>query len=156
MVEITDPTATLIAIWSKRAKRGPMDPIERTQLLVGGGLIDDANQSRKRQVTVLSSERWADVQSELGQTLDPSARRANLMVRGLELANSRGRVLRVGSCRLLVGGETLPCRKMDQRLPGLRAALGPDWRGGIYAEVLDAGWIQIGDEVSWDDPSSGE
>lgn len=58
-------------------------------------------------------------------------------------------VLRVGSCRLRVRGETRPCNLMDEAEPGLRTTLAPQWRGGVFAEVLDDGPITIGDPVDW-------
>jgi MOSC domain-containing protein YiiM len=75
------------------------------------------------------------------------------MVSGIDLAHTRDRVLRVGGCRLRVNGETKPCERMDEAAPGLRAIMTPDWRGGLYAEALDDGIIQVGDDVAWD---SGE
>jgi MOSC domain-containing protein YiiM len=40
---------------------------------------------------------------------------------------------------------------MDEAAPGLRAIMTPAWRGGIYAEVLDDGLIQVGDDVAWEE-----
>ncbi len=85
----------------------------------------------------------------LGGRLDPSTRRANLMVRGLPLAHSRGRVLHVGACRIRIFGEMKPCERMDEALPGLRDLMFPDWRGGAFGEVLDDGRIAVGDLVCW-------
>jgi MOSC domain-containing protein YiiM len=130
-----------------------MDPVTEATLVAGSGLERNANQGGRRQVTVISLERWRDMMAELGRELDPSARRANLMVSGIDLAHTRDRVLRVGGCRLRVNGETKPCERMDEAAPGLRAIMTPDWRGGLYAEALDDGIIQVGDDVAWD---SGE
>lgn len=45
----------------------------------------------------------------------------------------------------------LTAKRMDQAYRGLRAAMSPDWRGGVYAVVLDDGEIRVGDAVSWMD-----
>ena len=51
--------------------------------------------------------------------------------------------------RLRVLGETRPCERMDEALPGLRAAMESEWGGGVFAEVLDDGEIAVGCEVAW-------
>jgi MOSC domain-containing protein YiiM len=142
----------LEAIWVKRVRRGPMDERRRARLIAGKGLEDDANLGMKRQVTILSRERWEDVCRALGRDLDPTVRRANLLVSGLALRESRGRVLRIGESRIYVNGETRPCRAVDEAVPGLREALDPQWRGGVYGEVLEGGEIAVGDPVAWEDP----
>lgn len=139
----------LEAIWVKRSKRGPMDPATQATLVAGQGIVGNANQGGKRQVTIISGEVFDALRDELGPALDPSMRRANLMVRGITLGKARGRTLAVGGVRILVHGETSPCEVMDENLPGLRAALDPDWRGGVYGEVLDGGEIGVGDPVRW-------
>ncbi len=140
---------SLEAIWIKRARRGPMDARERTRAIAGRGLDGNADQGGRRQVTILSADSWEDVRRELGADVDPRLRRVNLFVRGVELAGSRGRVLRVGSCRILVRGETRPCNLMEESHPGLQRALEPRWRGGVYGELLDDGDLAVGDPVSW-------
>lgn len=142
---------SLEAIFRKRMRRGPMDALPSAELVPGDGLVGNADLRTKRQVTLIEAELWQRVRDELGvPDLDPRLRRANLLVRGVPLAESRGRVLRVGPARLLVHGETRPCKLMEDGHPGLQAALEPEWRGGVYAEVLDGGPIAVGDEVSWE------
>ena len=144
------PPGRLQAIFVKRMKRGPMDPKEQAALVAGRGIVGNADQGRRRQVTILEAERWAEATAELGATLDPAARRANLLVTGLRLAGTPGRVLAIGSCRLRIFCETRPCERMDEALPGLQRALDPDWRGGACAEVIEGGEIAVGDEVAWE------
>ena len=140
----------LEAIWLKRARRGPMDPVPRAALRAGQGLVGDANRSRFRQVTIIEREVWDALMREVGADAPPATRRANLMVSGTPLAHTRGRVLRVGNVRLQIAGETKPCEQMEEAVAGLQAAMHPDWRGGAFAQVLDDGDIQVGDVVAWE------
>jgi len=125
-----------------------MDPVAEAELVVGEGLVGNADQRRRTQVTVISAERWARAEAELGVTLDPSLRRANLLVSGVDLVGSRGRTLAVGGARLRLGRQCAPCRVMDEQHPGLQAALRDDGGGGVYATVVQGGPIAEGDEVT--------
>jgi MOSC domain-containing protein YiiM len=136
-------------MWVKRAHRGPMDPVDRTVLIEGQGMEDSANLGSQRQVTLIALERWLEMMAELEADVDPSARRADLMVSGVDLERSRGRLLKVGECVIRIGGEVRPCERMDQAFRGLRAAMTPRWGGGAWGEVLRGGPIAVGDPVSW-------
>jgi MOSC domain-containing protein YiiM len=127
-----------------------MDPAREAVLEAGKGLIGSANYGGRRHITIISVERWQELLALLRTDLDPSARRANLMVSGIELAESRDRVLRVGSCRLLIGGETRPCERMEEALAGLQEAMRSRWGGGAWAQVESGGPIHVGHEVEWE------
>lgn len=139
----------LEAIWVKRAHRGPMDPRSSVRVIPGLGLASSADTSRTRQVTLIEREVWDALMQQTGGTAPPSVRRANLMVSGIRLANTRDKVLRVGRVRLLIAGETRPCERMEEAVTGLQSAMASDWGGGVFAQVLDEGEITIGDIVEW-------
>lgn len=128
-----------------------MDPKEEVALVAGKGIVDNANQRGRRQVTIIEQEVWQGLMETLGGDLNPSRRRANLMVSGFPLKDSRGKVLRIGDCRIAIKGETKPCNLMEESLPGLQKAMYPDWNGGAFGQVLDDGVIRVGDTVSWED-----
>jgi MOSC domain-containing protein YiiM len=140
---------TLTAIFIKRAKGGRMDAHLAAVLEAGCGLVGNADRGGRRQVTLLSDERWAELMHEAGASLGPEARRANLLISGINLENTRGRLLHVGACLLRIGGETRPCEQMERAAAGLQKAMRERWGGGAFAEVLDGGPIAVGDLVSW-------
>lgn len=142
--------AVLHQIWIKRAHRGPMDPAARATLVAGRGIEGNADQGGRRQVTLMDLERWHDLMDRLGAELDTSVRRANLVIDALDLFDSRGKTLRIGSARLRVWGETRPCERMEEALPALKAAMRELWGGGASAEVIEGGDISIGDVVMWE------
>lgn len=126
-----------------------MDPVPRATLRPGHGIVGNADRGGRRQVTLIDRGTWDEVTGDLQDALDPASRRANLLVSGVSLAGSLGRVLRIGGCRLRINGETRPCHHMDEAHDGLRRALAPPWRGGAFAEVLDEGDIEVGAPVDW-------
>ncbi|RMG12362.1 MAG: MOSC domain-containing protein [Deltaproteobacteria bacterium] len=142
--------AEIVALYLKPARRAPMQPVPELRLVAGRGIEGNANQGGKRQVTVLAEEAWRAATRGAGASnLDPALRRANVLIRGLDLAETVGRLLELGPCRLLVRGETTPCHRMEEVHPGLEAALRPEWRGGVFGEVLEGGLIRVGDPVVW-------
>ena len=127
-----------------------MEEIDAATLTEAAGLEGDHKGSRfpDRQVTVLSAEAWRLAAAEAGEpVLAWVARRANLLVEGVLLPRAAGGVVRVGEVTLEVTGQTVPCRRMDEALPGLRKALHPDWRGGVTCRVREGGLIRLHDQV---------
>jgi MOSC domain-containing protein YiiM len=139
-------------LWVKRAHRGAMDSRSAIELVAGRGVAESADQRGRRQVTLLEREVWDALMGELGSEAGPEARRANVLVSGINLRGSRGRVLRLGQTRVRVAGEVKPCERMEEAVPGLRSLMFPDWRGGAFAEILEGGAVVVSDTVAWEEP----
>ena len=143
-------TCKLEAIWLKRSKGGPMDAKAAATLRANKGIVGNADQGGTRQVTIIEKEVWESLMDQVGGDLDPGSRRANLLVSGnIGLAHTTGRVLKIGSCRVRICGETKPCGQMEEALPGLQEALKDNWGGGAFGEVVNDGEIAVGDPVCW-------
>lgn len=141
------------ALWTKRAHRGVMAPADSVTVVSGKGIETDANYGRsKRQVTIIEKEVFDRLMQEL-PAVEPYMRRANVMVSGIRLKETRDHVLTLGAVRVHIHGETRPCERMDAQVGGFTAALDPDWRGGVFGIVLDDGEITIGDDAALEGPA---
>ena len=138
-------------IWIKPAHLGPMEAVPFVEAERNRGLAGNANRGGRRQVTLLARESWQRTAARAGLPLDPVIRRANILLSGVVLEESGGRVLRLGECRIRILGETRPCARMDEAHPGLRRILEEPWAGGAYGQVLRGGRIAIGMEAAFAD-----
>ena len=139
----------------KSAKRGPMKEVDLREISVSSGLEGDfrgrGGVFRKRQVTIISLQQWHDACTAAGMDLPWYTRRAGLCIDGVTFGPSDvGRKITIGGNVVLeVTGETGPCKRMDEARQGLRAALTPDWRGGITCRVVKGGIVQKNSPVSF-------
>ncbi len=141
----------LEAIWLKRARGGPMDPVDEAVAVEGRGIEGGADFGSYRQVTLIEREVFERVKAEVDDSVEPVMRRANLMVSGIRLEGTGNRTLAVGDLRIHIHGETRPCGQMDAACEGLMDALGPHWGGGAHGSVVNDATIAVGDEVRWDE-----
>jgi MOSC domain-containing protein YiiM len=135
----------------KRAHRGAMDARDSITLVAGRGVDGSADRGGRRQVTILEREVWESLMRELGSDAGPETRRANVLVSGIDLRASRGRVLRLGGTKIRIGGEVKPCERMEEAVAGLRALMYPEWKGGAFGEIVGGGTVSVGDAVDWED-----
>ena len=137
---------TVENLWVKPAAGAAMEPRESLEIVAGQGVV--GNKVQKRHVTLIAQERWAEVMQEMNSDLDPSTRRANVMVSGIDLIESTGKTVRIAGVELMIRGETRPCHQMEAALPGREQAMNARWGGGAWAEVVTGGTIHTGDHVS--------
>ena len=132
-------------LWIKPAKGAAMQPVEELSIGSEDGVA--GNKPQERPVTFIAQERWAELMDQMDADLDPSTRRANVMVSGIDLVESTGKTIRIGEVELVVRGETRPCHQMEAALPGLEEAMRHRWGGGAWAVVVTGGKIRTGDAV---------
>lgn len=132
-----------------RAKpHAPMQQLSHCEITIEAGLTGDFRRAVKaRQVTVLTEEGWQAACGDLGEELPWITRRANLLVRGLDLTGRVGARLKVGEAVLVVTDECEPCSVMEKASKGLRKALMSGWRAGVTCRVARAGLVRVGDSA---------
>jgi MOSC domain-containing protein YiiM len=142
-------TGKLIGIAKVAELRSPPVEMPSAHVTIEEGIEGDARgRKRDRQVSVMFRESWDTACAELGVELSWVARRANLLVEGIKPPQSTGGRIAIGDVVLEVMQETDPCRLMERAHKGLKAALAPDWRGGVCCKVIAGGDIGLGDAVS--------
>lgn len=127
-----------------------MEAIAAGSISVEKGLAGDYKGARyrNRQITILARQDWDAAAADAGNPYAPwTLRRANLLVEHLRLPRAKGAILRISDVTLEVTGQTYPCRRMEEALPGLLKSMARDWRGGLTTRVLTAGDIRVGDSV---------
>ena len=145
----------LVGIARHDRPKGPMEVLGDVQVSVAEGIHGDyrgalasSKPGARRQVSAIELESWRAAQAACHCALDWWHSRRNLLVQGLRLPRTVGARFAVGLTLVLeVTGECDPCERMEALHPGLRAALTPDWRGGVLTRVITDGHISPGDEV---------
>ena len=141
----------LEAIWLKRARGGPMDSVDEAVAVEGRGLEGGADFDRDRQVTLIEREVFERLKAEVDDSVEPVMRRANLLVSGIRLEDTRNRTLAVGDLRIHIHGETRPCGRMEEACEGLMDALDPHWGGGAHGSMVNDATIAVGNDVRWEE-----
>lgn len=140
----------------------PMQRVEHVQAIAGQGLQDDRYGSKRgtfskgesepvspgQQITLIEAEAVEAVRREYETALDPIETRRNVLTRGVALNHFVGREFKVGREVVLRGVKLCePCGHLEKLTrEGVRKAL--IHRGGLRAEILRGGTVQIGDAIT--------
>lgn len=138
----------VVSIALRTAVNGPMREVTETAAQADAGLEGDLPVDSRRGITLIAKAQWEQVTRELGVDLPWHTRRANILVDCPSLAHLIGKTIHVGPVEVEVNAETEPCRLMDKQYQGLREALIPDVRAGVYGRIARSGAIQVGDLVT--------
>jgi MOSC domain-containing protein YiiM len=134
---------------ARRSKpREPMETPNEVLVTIEAGVQGDCHGSEPdRQVTVISADSWRDACRDLEMEVPWTKRRANLLLGGIDLRETKGALISIGDVQLEVVCENPPCRVKDIQQDGLRKALRPGWRAGVSWRVLTGGKLRVGDSV---------
>ncbi len=143
-----DLSRKILAIAVRTEKNGPMRETDRVHASPDDGLDGDLPAAAHRRITLLSHEQWSETTRELKAELPWHTRRANILLDGGSLKDLIGSTVKLGDLRIKINAETVPCGLMDKIHAGLREALVPDCRGGVYGEIVEGGTIKVGDALT--------
>ena len=139
---------TVLALALRPVKSQAIVVQETLDLSPQAGVIGDHGTSRRRQISLLDEAGWDAACTEVGEELDWTTRRSNVLVSGLDLQTLVGSHIRLGSALVEVMGEVVPCHVMDAAKKGLKRALKSKWRGGVYGRVIESGQVHVGDAIT--------
>ena len=131
----------IIHLQLKPAVGAPMNVVTSVEAIANHGLRDDANAGRaKRQVLLIERELLDEFQLPVGDV------RENITVQGIQLAGmAAGTRVRVGQALLEATLDCAPCQFIEDKRPGLRAAM--EGKRGTLFKVIKGGAINVGDEI---------
>lgn len=153
----------LEAIYISPKKGEEMQALHQVRAVPGKGLEGDRyylraearpnDHSPEDEVTLIEVETYDALQRDYSLSLDPGTSRRNLVTRGTPLNHLVGREFEVGEITLLGLELCEPCTHLAN-LSGRREILPAlVHRGGLRAQILTEGTIQIGDEIQESDTS---
>jgi MOSC domain-containing protein YiiM len=143
-------SGNLVGIARVHELGAPLEELTSASISLERGIDGDARGMKHgRQVTVLFREGWEEACRDLHAELPWVTRRANLLLANLDRPREAGGFLHIGDAELQITMETRPCDLMERARVGLRAALRPDWRGGVCCVVRRGGEITVGDRAEY-------
>ena len=138
-------THRVTRLWIRPTTGGPMEARESLELVAGEGVVGDHTYGRMRHVTIVFEDDWNAAAAELLREVDPAGRRANVLVTGSGGLAYVGTTIRLGDAVIEIKSETAPCPVMDEAAPGMKDALAPDGRAGVWGRVTVGATLRIGD-----------
>jgi hypothetical protein len=143
-------TPTVVGLFTAPGAGEPMQRHASVIVAVGIGIPDDRYAKRTGH---WSDPRWPDqeltfVEAELLRELQLplESLRRNVVTRGIDLEDLIGSEFSIGSARLRGVRRCTPCGYIERLTrPDLLRQLAD--RGGLRAEVIEAGEFEIGDEI---------
>ena len=130
----------------ERARAVPTKGLEGDRYYSGEGKFSPEEQDPDYEVTLIEAEAVEAFQSEYQSSLTVGETRRNIVTRGILLNDLAGKEFKVGEVTIRGIRLCEPCEYLknltgEPVLPGLVS------RGGLRAQILTEGWINVGDAV---------
>jgi hypothetical protein len=136
-----DAAADAIAHASIRARPGGVDG-DRYQ--DGTGTFSTNPRRVGQDITLIEAEALDELKAG-GMSIAPEEARRNVVTRGIDLDALIGKHFHIGEVRCFGQRRAEPCAHLERLTPGTLRGL--VHRGGIRADILEAGIINVGDEI---------
>jgi MOSC domain-containing protein YiiM len=147
----------LLSIHIAATAGAPMEAIDRIRAVAGRGLEGDRYYKGEgfyswfagpiREVSLIEAEVLEALERDHRLALPPGETRRNLLTQGVPLGHLVGRTFRVGMV-LMRGVEICePCKHLVDVTSNKRLLAPLIHRGGLHAQILSDGLIQIGDAI---------
>jgi MOSC domain len=154
------PAGVVVALLTAARAEDAIDTHETVELHAGRGIVGDryfdgtgtfsASEKHGQELTLIEAE-VLDALGEDGLNLTPADARRNIVTRGIDLNALVGQEFKVAAARCIGRRLCEPCSHL-QRLTG-RALLRPMvHRGGLRADILTSGVVNVGDVISVSSP----
>jgi MOSC domain-containing protein YiiM len=135
------------------AERGALpEPVESVRAFAGRGLegnryFYDGRAPAGRAITLIAAEAVEAMEREHGISIEPRASRRNVVTRGVDVNDLVGKRFRVGDVECEGVELCEPCSHLEAMTkPGVIKGL--VHRGGLNADILSDGAINVGDDVA--------
>ena len=145
--------ACIAGIFIASDARGAMASLPAVNAVAGRGLEGDRYFNKQGtfwkdhpdfQLTLIEEEAITALQRDYGIALAAGNARRNLVTRGVALNHLVGREFTIGSVRIRGLRLCEPCSHLE-KMCDLQVIKGLRHRGGLRAEILESGQIQVGD-----------
>jgi MOSC domain-containing protein YiiM len=145
-----------------REDSAPMESFESIEALEGG-LEDDRYRTGEGyyspfdvcEVTLIEAEAIEEIREEFGIDLSDGRHRRNLVTRGVDVHDLLGATFSVGEAVMRGTRPRPPCAHVEQVAgeKGVARAL-KNRRGGVCANVVEPGTIEVGDAIEMLEPDA--
>jgi MOSC domain-containing protein YiiM len=147
---------TLESIYIAVAAEAPMRSVDSARAIPGVGLEGDRYALKigtfskplpDRELTLIEAEAIDAIKHDYALELAPGGTRRNLVMRGVPLNHLVGKEFRIGEVKIRGIRLCEPCAHLE-RMTGQPVIKSLSHRGGLRAQILSEGAIQVGDVIS--------